>query len=442
MKKKAKKPSPFPDTKSIEDYKNPLRHYHPATSVILAGYRSGLSEFSVKAPLFKTSTFEFATAKHGEKFFQRAYHLKGDDGKDPGLIYSRLNNPNIEIIEDKLVAAEKGGHFALLFPSGMSAISTSILALLQKGSRIAYSDPVYGGSYLFFKEFCPSRFGIETFPIETYDLKKFEKHLKQVGPIDMLYLETPANPTMRLSDIKKCAEIARKMNPDILIAVDNTFMGPVFQQPFLLGANIVFYSATKFLGGHSDLVAGVTLTSEVEHMKAIRDYRTILGATSAPDVAWLLTRSIETLWVRMERQAEKAAKVAAAIEKHPKIKSLMYPGLLEKQFKTSKSPYLKEQLRIYKSQCSGPGSMLSFELKNNTRDAAYRFLDSLKIFHLAVSLGGTESLIQHPRSMTHSDMTPQDLDRAEIHEGLIRISVGLESSDDLIDDIKQALASI
>jgi len=442
--KKSKKTNleKLPDTKSIEDYKNPLRHYHPATSVILAGYRSGLSEFSVKAPLFKTSTFEFATAKHGEKFFQRAYHLKGDDGKDPGLIYSRLNNPNIEIIEDKLVAAEKGGHFALLFPSGMSAISTSIIALLPKGSRIAYSDPVYGGSYLFFKEFCPTRFGIETFPVETFDLKKFERHLKQLGHIDMLYIESPANPTMRLSDIKRCAEIAKKLNPKILVAVDNTFLGPVFQQPFLLGADLVFYSATKFLGGHSDLVAGVTLTSEVGHMKAIRDFRTILGATPAPDVAWLLTRSIETLWVRMERQAEKAAKIAAAIENHSKIRFLMYPGLLEKQTRQTHSSYLKEQLRVYRACCSGPGSMFSFELKNNTRDAAYRFLDSLKIFHLAVSLGGTESLIQHPRSMTHSDMTPQDLDRAEISEGLIRISVGLESSDDLIEDIKQALASI
>lgn len=433
----------LPDTKSIIDYKNPLRHYHPATSVILAGYRSGLSEFSVKAPLFRTSTFEFATAKHGEKFFQRAYHLKGDDGKDPGLIYSRLNNPNTEITEDKLVAAEQGGHHALLFPSGMSAISTSILALLPKGGRLAYTDPVYGGTYLFFKEFCPGRFGIETIPLDTSDIKKFEKQIKAIGPIDMLYLETPANPTMRLTDIKKCSQIVKRLyGQKTLVVVDNTFMGPVFQQPFLLGADIVIYSATKFLGGHSDLIAGVTITSEIDHMKMIRDYRTILGCTPAPDVSWLLSRSIETLWVRMERQAEKAIKVAEAISKHPSIASVAYPGLLKSQIRRDKSPYLKEQYRIYQEQCSGPGSMISFELKKGTREAAYRFLDALKIFHLAVSLGGTESLIQHPRSMTHSDMSPQDLDRAEITEGLIRISIGLESSDDLIDDIKQALAQL
>jgi methionine-gamma-lyase len=441
-KKKSKGPHHLPDTKSISDYKNPLRHYHPATSIILAGYRSGLSQFSVKAPLFKTSTFEFATARDGEKFFQRAYHLEGDDGKDPGLIYSRLNNPNTEIIEDKLVAAEKGAHCALLFPSGMSAISTSILALLGKGSRIAYSDPVYGGTYLFFKEFCPSRFDITTVPINTSCFESFKKSLDQAGPLDMLYIESPGNPTMNLSDIKKCANLARKKNPKIIIAVDNTFMGPVFQQPFLLGADLVFYSATKFLGGHSDLIAGVTLTSTAQQAQTIRDFRTILGATPAPDVAWLLTRSIETLWVRMERQAEKAAKVAQAIKNHPKIRYVRYPGLLKEQFQKKPSSFLKEQLHIYQAQCSGAGSMFSFELKNNTREAAYRFLDHLKIFHLAVSLGGTESLIQHPRSMTHSDMTLQDLDRACITEGLIRVSIGLESSDDLIEDIKQALALV
>lgn len=442
--KKKKNPSQLPDTKSILDYKNPLRHYHPATSVILAGYRSGLSEFSVKAPLFKTSTFEFQTAQHGEKFFQRAYHLKGDDGKDPGLIYSRLNNPNTEIIEDKLVAAENGASHALLFPSGMSAISTTLLALLPQGGKILYSDPVYGGTYLFFKEFCPSRFGVETCPIDTSDIKSFEKKIKSFNNINLLYLESPANPTLRLTDIAKCIQIAKKQfGESLLVVVDNTFMGPVFQQPFLLGADIVIYSATKFLGGHSDLIAGVTLTKSHDQMKMIRDFRTILGATPAPDVAWLLTRSIETLWIRMERQAEKANKIAEALTKHPAIRSLTYPGLLPNMAQSKNAtPDIKEQARIYKSQCSGPGSMISFELNDNSRQTAYKFLDQLKIFHLAVSLGGTESLIEHPRSMTHSDMLPQDLDRAQISEGLIRMSIGLESSDDLIEDIKQALAQL
>ncbi len=428
------------DKHSVTDYKNPLRQYHPATSVILAGYRAGLSEYSVKAPVFRTSTFEFHSSKEGELFFQRAYHLKGDDGKEPGLIYSRLNNPNIEIVEDKIVAAEKGANCALLFPSGMSAITTSILALLPQGAKILYSDPVYGGTYLFFKEFCPHRFGIKTIPVDTSQLSQLKKVLKTEGPFDMLYIESPTNPTMRLSDIQECARLAKESsNGNTLVVIDNTFMGPVFQQPFLLGADLVIYSATKFLGGHSDLLAGVCLAKDKSLIKKIQDYRTILGPTPAPDVAWLLSRSIETVWVRMQRQAEKATKIANSLKKHPAIEHIFYPGLLPEQSKKIKSSDLIEQARIFKKQCLGPGSLISFKLKNNTRQAAYTVLDALKIFHLAVSLGGTESLIQHPRSMTHADMTPSDLDRAHIYEGLIRISVGLESSEDLIEDLTQAL---
>lgn len=427
----------LPETKSIAEYKNPLRQYHPATSVILAGYRSGLSEYSVKPPLFRTSTFEFPNAREGEKFFKRAYHLKGNDGQEPGLIYSRLNNPNIEICEDKLVAAEKGAHHALLFPSGMSAITTTILALLARGSKIAYTDPVYGGSYFFFEEFCPKRFLIETHAVDTKNTKLLEKHIKSLGRLDLFYIETPANPTMNLVDIPGTIKLVKKYNPHCLIAVDNTFLGPVFQSPFDFDVDLVFYSATKFLGGHSDLIAGVTLFRNKEHYHAVRDFRTILGATPAPDTAWLLTRSIETLWVRMERQAEKAEKVTKALWQHPKIKHIYYPELLKSL--ASKNPYYRDQYRIYSQQCRGAGSMFSFELKDNTREAAYRFLDHLKIFHLAVSLGGTESLIEHPRSMTHSDMSIEHLDRAGITEGMIRVSVGLESSEDLIQDILQAL---
>ncbi|MFN7454197.1 MAG: trans-sulfuration enzyme family protein [Pseudobdellovibrionaceae bacterium] len=420
--------------KKQRHYKDPLRQFHPATSVILAGYRSGLSQFSVKPPLFRTSTFEFPNAKAGELFFKRAYHLDGDDGQEPGLIYSRLNNPNTEIAEDKIVAAEVGATHALLFPSGMSAIATSIMALVPPGGKILYSDPVYGGTYFYFQKFCPDRFQIQVEPVDTSDLKLLKKKLEAEGPFDMVYLESPTNPTMRLSDIQSISRLAKKMNPECLIAVDNTFMGPVFQSPFELGADLVLYSATKFLGGHSDILAGVALTKTKELHRKIQDYRTILGATVAPDTAWLLTRSIETLWVRMQRQSEKAIKVARALKKHPAVKKVFYPGLLSKADEGQK--------KIFEKQCKGGGSMISFELKNSTRKAAFQFLDALEVFHLAVSLGGTESLIEHPRSMTHSDMTIEDLDRAGIGEGLIRVSVGLESSEDLIDDLSQALNQI
>ncbi len=421
-------------SKKKRHYKDPLRHYHPATSVILSGYRSGLSQYAIKPPLFRASTFEFESAEDGELFFKRAYHLEGDDGKEPGLVYSRLNNPNLEIIEDKLIAAEGGAGQALLFPSGMSAISTSLLALLPPNAKILYSDPVYGGTYLFFTVFCPNRFAIEAVPVDTSSLQKVETYLKEKGPVDMVYLESPTNPTMTLTDIKGVRKLMDQYcKPEAILAIDNTFLGPVFQRPFELGADLVLYSATKFLGGHSDLVSGVALTKKKEHHRAIQDFRTIMGATSSPDNAWLLTRSIETLWVRMERQAEKALKVAQRIVKHPKIKKVVYPGLL-----TEKDG---EQYRIFKSQCHGNGSMMTFYLKDNTRQAAFEFLNNLNVCHLAVSLGGTESLIQHPRSMTHSDMSVEDLERAGIEEGMIRLSVGLESSEDITADLEAALGS-
>jgi methionine-gamma-lyase len=422
-------------TRHTRHYKDPLREFHPATSVILAGYRPRLSEYSVKAPLFRTSTFEFPNAAEGAKFFERAYHLPGNDGKEPGLVYSRLNNPNVEIVEDKLVAAEVGAAEAALFPSGMSAITTAILALVRSGGRILYTDPVYGGTYLFFKEFCPKRFGIETFPVDTTDLRAVQKAIEEHGPFDMIYLETPANPTLTLTDIEAVSRLAKELSgPKTLIAVDNTFLGPVFQSPFEQGADLVLYSATKFLGGHSDIISGVAMTRDAAQMRVIRDYRTILGCTPAPDNAWLLARSIETLWVRMRRQAEKAEKVARAIQHHSGIKKVFFPGLLK--------PTDGEAYRVYKKQCSGPGSMITFLLKEDSRKTAFKFLDRLQICHLAVSLGGTESLIEHPRSMTHSDMTPEDLDRAGISEGMIRLSVGLESSDDLIADLHAALKGL
>lgn len=415
--------------------KDPMREFHPSTAVVRTGYRSRLSEFSVKPPVFRTSTFEFPSARDGERFFARAYRLPGNDGKDPGLVYSRLNNPNVEIFEDKMVAAEIGAARAALFPSGMSAITTAILALVPSGGRILYTTPVYGGTYLFLKEFCPTRFGITTVPVDTGDLAETERVLRDEGPFSMVFLETPANPTLGITDIAAVAELARRhCGPDVIVAVDNTFLGPVFQHPFACGADLVLYSATKYLGGHSDLIAGVALTRTLEAMQSIFDYRTILGCTTAPDTAWMLTRSIETLWLRMERQAEKATKVARALAEHPKIAHVRFPALL--------TPDDGAAYEVYRRQASGPGAVVTFVLKNEDRAAAYRLLDAVEVCHLAVSLGGTESLIEHPRSMTHSDMSLADLDRCGITEGMIRLSVGLESSTDLIRDLTQALECV
>jgi methionine-gamma-lyase len=417
------------------NYKDPLRDFHPSTAVIHAGYRSRLSENAVKPPVFRTSTFEFGSAAEGAKLFQRAYHLAGDDGQEPGLVYSRLNNPNTEIFEDKMVALEAGATHAAAFPSGMSAITTAILALVPQGGRILYGDPVYGGTYYFLKHLCPERFGIATVYVDTSDLVHTEQVLRAPRPFDMVFLETPANPTLSITDIEAVAALVRRHGGDrTIVAVDNTFLGPVFQRPFQHGADLVLYSATKFIGGHSDLIAGVALTASAALMRPLLDYRSILGATIAPDTSWMLTRSIETLWVRMERQAEKAMKIATALQDHPKIGRIRFPGLLTPSDGAAYTTYMK--------QCSGPGSVLSFYLKDGTREAAYRFLDAVHLCHLAVSLGGTEALIEHPRSMTHSDMTTEDLDRCGITEAMIRLSVGLESSDDIIEDVVQALEKV
>jgi len=211
----------------------------------------------------------------------------------------------------------------------------------------------------------------------------------------------------------------------------------VFQHPFLQGADLVFYSATKFLGGHSDLIAGIVLAGEgrgKDLIGAIRDFRTILGGTLAADTAWMLTRSLETCWLRMERQAEKATKVATALTQHPKVERVLFPGLLSENDGPSYA--------TYKKQCTGPGSMITFYLKDAGFEEASRFLDAVKICHLAVSLGGTESLIEHPRTMTHSDMSEDDLERCKITNSMIRLSVGLESSKDLVRDLFDALDQI
>jgi methionine-gamma-lyase len=417
------------------DYKDPLRDFHPSTAVIHAGYRARLSENAVKPPVFRTSTFEFSRAIEGAKFFQRAYHLPGDDGQEPGLVYSRLNNPNTEIFEDKMVALEANATHAAAFPSGMSAITTAVLALVPQGGRILYSDPVYGGTYFFLKHLCLERFGITTVGVDTSDLAHTEEVLRTNSPFDLVFLETPANPTLSLTDIEAVTALVRRHGGlRTIIAVDNTFLGPVFQRPFVHGADLILYSATKFIGGHSDLLAGVALTTSADLMRPMLDYRTILGATIAPDTAWMLTRSIETLWIRMERQAEKAMKIASALQHHPKIDRVRFPGLLTPSDGVAYATYTK--------QCSGPGAVMSFDLKDGTREAAYRVLDAVRLCHLAVSLGGTEALIEHPRSMTHSDMTLEDLDRCAITEAMIRLSVGLESSDDVIHDLLQALEKV
>ncbi|MFZ8934041.1 MAG: aminotransferase class I/II-fold pyridoxal phosphate-dependent enzyme [Bacteriovoracaceae bacterium] len=405
--------------------------YQPETLSLNLGYDAALSEGSVKVPIFMTSTFEFKSAEDGKRFFEYAYGLKERGVKeDPGLIYSRINNPNLQIFEER-IAAWDGTDKGAVFSSGMSAITTTLLALLNPGDVIFASSPVYGGTYYFFTHMLP-KFGIEVvnYVSDENIAEKMEKDLtgKYKDKVKMIFLETPANPSNVLVDIESVTQL-KKHNKDLIVAVDNTFLGPVFQKPADFGADIIIYSATKFIGGHSDLIAGV-VTGPNKLMEMIGGYRTILGTMANPFTGWLLLRSLETLSIRMERQAKNAIELAKLLKAHKNVEKVTYPALLEKG---------DPQKTIFDKQCKGFGAVIAFDIKGGEKEA-FKVLDHFKVFRLAVSLGGTESLVEHPMRMTHSDVPPEHLSIIGVKESTIRISVGIEHVDDLKADINNALS--
>ncbi|NIA25362.1 MAG: cystathionine gamma-synthase family protein [Gammaproteobacteria bacterium] len=411
------------------------KRLHPESLMMGYGYKPEWSEGAIKSPIFQTSTFVFETAEEGKAFFEVATgKRRPEPGEKVGLIYSRLNNPDLEIAEDRLCLWD-GAEDALLFKSGMAAIATTFLTYLRPGDLILHSEPLYGGTDHLVNEVLPE-FGIESigfFPDETRDeiQRQVTKSSKRLG---MIFIETPANPTNALFDIQECATVARAVStPErpVPLVVDNTFLGPLFQKPLDHGADLVIYSATKYLGGHSDLIAGAVLGSEAL-INPIRGMRTYLGSHSGPWNGWLLMRSLETLSLRMHREAETARKVADYLRSHPKVSHVSYLGYLEPG---------DPQYDIFVKQCLGAGAMISFEVQDGEK-GAFRFLNALKLIHLAVSLGSNESLAEHPGSMTHAGVPDTDKKRYGITEGLVRISVGVEHPDDLVLDLSQALAAV
>jgi methionine-gamma-lyase len=334
----------------------------------------------------------------------------------------------LEILEDRLSIWEHAEDSAA-FASGMAAISTLCFSLLNPGDTLVYSVPVYGGTDFLFNNILP-KFDIKVIPIDAGS--RFPERIRErkIQRAQMLFVETPANPNNRLTDLgearKTADRLSTKKRPCYLV-VDNTFLGPLFQQPLMLGADLTVYSATKFIGGHSDLIAGAILGSE-ELLTQIKAYRTIMGTMAPPFASWLMLRSLETLKIRMEQQAFTADVLASWLNKQPVVKKVYFPGLLENG---------DPQLEIFKRQCSGTGSLIAFEVKGGKK-RAFKILNAVKLARLAVSLGGTESLIEHPMTMTHSDVDPATQKMVGITPGLIRISVGVENADDLIRDLKQA----
>ncbi len=403
----------------------------PETRIIEEGYDHKLAMNSAKPPLYLTSTFVFDSSEQGARFFD-VTHGHGSP-EDAGLIYSRIGNPNLSVFESR-VRVFDGGEAAAAFSSGMSAISTMLMALFDPDSYLAYAEPLYGGTEEFLDTIA-TKLGIRNVPIRAGDhaAKALVELAEREGPPWMVFLETPANPSIEMTDISAVAEAARSIEENSrrpLVAVDNTFLGPIFQQPLKHGADLVVYSCTKFIGGHSDFVGGA-LIGDGQNIRQVKGFRSKIGTTMNPFSAWLSCRSLETLDIRMRRSNDTAMKIAAELEKHPSVLQVNYPELF---------PEGSNQRKIYEKQCSGPGALISFDLAS--KKAAFAFLDALEVFTLAVSLGGNESLAEHPAAHTHSGIPAEIRAKIGVGEGLARLSIGLEHPDDLIADVLQALEKI
>ena len=406
----------------------------PATLMMGHGFDPVLSEGSLKPPIFLTSTFVFENAAEGKRFFE------GITGKRPGgaegLVYSRFNGPNQEILEDRLRLWEEA-ETALTFSSGMSAIHTLFMTFVRPGDVIVHSGPLYAATEGLIAKIM-SQFGIKyvDFPAgaEQAEIDAAIAKAKTMGRVSLIYLESPANPTNALVDVEavaaaRAAAFAGEEMPPI--AIDNTFLGPLWAKPLAQGADISVYSLTKYAGGHSDLVAG-GLTGSKALLDKVRMMRNTIGTICDPNTAWMLLRSLETLELRMTRAGENAEKVCAFLRSHPKVESVGYLGFLEPG---------SRQADIYNRHCTGAGSTFSLYLKGGEKEA-FAFLDALQIAHLAVSLGGTETLASAPAAMTHLSVPDARKLEMGITDNLVRISIGVENADDLIADFDNALSAV
>ncbi len=368
---------------------------------------------SAVSPIYQTSTFKFTDADQGARRFQ---------GKESGYIYTRLGNPNLDDLATALADLEEG-YGAVVTSSGMAAVNDVYMALLGSGDHMISHNAVYGPSRGIMETFYP-KYGVESTFVDCSDIENIRKSIRP--NTKLLYLETPANPTMKLTDVAAAAKLAHEHN--ILVCVDNTFSSPYLQKPLNLGADIVLHSMTKFINGHADIVGGAVIAKNKEILDKLIYVMKNVGFNMDPHQAWLTRRGLKTMAIRIERAQENAQKVAEFLESHPKVKWVLYPGL-------DSFP----QKDLVKKQMSGPGAMMSFELKGGI-DAGKKVMDHVKLALLAVSLGGIETLIQHPASMTHAVLGPKERGEAGITDGLVRLSVGIEDAEDIIADLDQALS--
>ena len=403
----------------------------PETAVLTSGFDPQLSVGSARPPVYRSSTYVFSSPEAAERAFNIVLgRVQPTAEESPDLIYARLNHPNAEILEDQLVPLEPGATAAAVFNSGMAAIFTVLIGFLEQGSSLIYTQPLYGGTqHLIHQVIEP--LGYVARPVAAGETQALTEAIAQTDNVRLVLIETPSNPTLTMTDLDAAASAVRRHPRRPLLAVDNTLLGPTFQHPIDHGADLIIYSATKFLGGFSDLLAGVVAAAEPELVQSLRGLRAMLGNILQPDECWMLNSRLSTVALRMNRQSKNAQRIAEHLVEHPRVKRVLYPSL----FKDA------EQIRIRDNQTDYPGSLLSLELEGGKR-GAFDFLRNLTIGKNAVSLGGVETLACHPKTTTHSELSPAELATAGITDNLVRISMGTEHWRDLLDDFTRALGSV
>lgn len=407
---------------------HPLR---PGTEVLTRGFDPSLSVGSARPAVFRCSTYVFSSPEAAERSFAVSTgRVEPEKDEHVELIYARLNHPNAEILEDQMVPLEPGAKAAAVFNSGLAAIMTGFLTFLRPGDTIVYTVPLYGGTQHLIHDLLEP-FGVTCIAVPAGHGGELDDAIHKARNLRIVFVETPANPTMTMTDIRRAATAASLSHGHAIVMVDNTFLGPTFQHPLSLGADMVLYSATKYLSGFSDLIAGAALARDPELIRQMRLRRAIFGNILPPDECWLLDGRLPTVALRMNRQSKNAQRIAERLAVHPKVRQVHYPTLFDDP----------EQARIRQAQCAYPGALLSIELYGG-KPAAFDFLRNLKIARNAVSLGGVETLACHPMTTTHSGLTPEEHNLAGITDGLVRISVGIEDWRDLIEDFEQALEEV
>ena len=403
----------------------------PSTAILTLGFDPSLSVGSARPAVFRSSTYVFSSPEAAARAFDIMGGRAGlKQGERIDLVYSRFSHPNAEILEDQIVPLETGATSAAVFNSGMAAIMTAFFTFGRPNASIVYTTPLYGGTTTLIQQFL-GPLGVTGIPVRAGCGDALDQAIQAAEDPCIVLVETPANPTMIMTDLRRAAESAKRHPSRPVVMVDNTFLGPVFQHPLTLGADLCLYSATKYLSGSSDMIAGAAIARDPQLIQKIRSRRSLFGNILQPDECWMLDQRLPTVALRMNRQSKNAQRIAERLAGRKQLRRVIYPTLLEDA----------GQIRIYQAQCDYPGGMFSLDFHGG-RDAAFQFLRSLKIIRNAVSLGGVESLACHPRTTTHSGMSARELEEAGIGEGLVRISAGVEDWRDLLADCEQAMEPI